>query len=265
MMHIYRSTRGVSECSVKGEASFRLVEMGGRSLTTLKLLHFFDNANAVIFIASCSDVERRLVRYSHSTGGLVGGGGGGGGAGGEGRGGGGSASSGNNDGGGGGDKGGCCRRGGGGRGGSTSGSISSNSSAGSVGGGGAATGTGRNAIVFTSGFEETADLFSLVAKDSALSKLPIILLITKLDVLMDKITNHHLDLPAAFGSEFKGDPTEVKDVQKHVVDVFRKKCGASRPFYHHFMNCTEQESVHDVFVEIKRDIRDSLLRKLLPQ
>lgn len=178
MMHIYRTTRCVSDCAVKGEAAFRLVEMGGRSLTSPKLLHFFDNVNAVIFVASCSEVEGRL-------------------SGGE----------------------------------------------------------------FTSGFQETCDFFGLVAKDSSLQKIPIILLITKLDVLMEK--SKRFDLKTVL-PEFKGNPQEVKDVQKYIVDVFRSKCG-SRPFYHHFMTCTDLGSVQEVFVEIKRDIRDSLLRKLLPQ
>ena len=62
MTHVYRQTKGVSETNVKGEASFRLVELGGRSLTTPKLLQFFDNVNAVMFLASCAEVEKRLVR-----------------------------------------------------------------------------------------------------------------------------------------------------------------------------------------------------------
>lgn len=179
MMYIYRATRGVSDCAVKGpEASFRLVEMGGRSLTTPKLLHFFDNVNAVIFVASCSDVERKT----------------------------------------------------------------------------------RNGA-WTSGFQETCEFFALVAKDRSLLKLPIILLITKLDILMEKCKRFDLKtvLP-----ELKGDPVGMKEVQKCLIDAFRAKCGA-RPFYHHFLTCTDLLSVQEIFAEIKRDIRDSLLRKLLPQ
>ena len=114
---------------------------------------------------------------------------------------------------------------------------------------------------FTSGFQETCNFFGLVAKDSSLLKLPIILLITKLDVLMEK--SKRFDLKTVL-PELKGNPPEVKDVQKYFIDVFKSKCGA-RPFYHHFMTCTDLRSVREVFVEIKRDIRDSLLRKLLPQ
>ncbi|XP_070181443.1 guanine nucleotide-binding protein subunit alpha-12-like [Littorina saxatilis] len=178
MMYIYRSTSGVSESSVKGEACFRLVEMGGRSLTTPKLLYFFDNANAAIFVASCCDVERKF----------------------------------------------------------------------------------RNGV-FTSGFMETCEFFSLVARDPTLVKVPIILIITKLDLLMEKAKR--VDLKTVL-SDFKGDPREVKDVKKNLLEAFRTRCH-SRPLYHHFLTCTEITNVREVFAEIKRDLRDSLLRKLLPQ
>ena len=82
---------------------------------------------------------------------------------------------------------------------------------------------------------------------------------------MKKVNERRLDLKAAFGSEFTGDPKCEKDIQKFIVDIFRKRCASARPFYHHFLTCTDIKSVNDIFVEIKRDIRDSLLRRLLPQ
>ncbi|KAL8602798.1 hypothetical protein ACOMHN_055181 [Nucella lapillus] len=178
LVYIYQTTHGVHDCAVQGEASFRLVEIGGRSLTTPKLLHYFDNVTAVIFVASCCDVEPPSLPGAS-----------------------------------------------------------------------------------TSDFQETCDFFALVANDKSLQKLPIILLITKLDVLVEK--GKRLDLRTVF-REFKGDPQEEKDVQKHLLGVFRGLCGL-RPFYHHFIDCTDLASVQQVFVEMKRDIRDSLLRKLLPQ
>ncbi|KAL8574271.1 hypothetical protein ACOMHN_063678 [Nucella lapillus] len=179
MMRIYRTTCGVCDTTVTGEASFRLVEMGGRSLTTPKLLACFDNVSAVIFVASCCDVEHK-IRHG----------------------------------------------------------------------------------VTTSGFHQTSEFFALVAKDACLFKVPLILLITKLDILMEKA--QRFDLRTVL-PHLKGDPREEKDVQKCIVDVFREKCAGARPFYHHFLTCTDLQSVQDVFAEMKRDIRDSLLRKLLPQ
>lgn len=179
IMRTYQSTCGVKDTEVHIEdAAFRLVEMGGNSLTSPKLLHFFDNVSAVIFVASCSDVERKYCLG-----------------------------------------------------------------------------------VITSGFLQTSDNFAAIVKHSALHKLPMILLITKLDQLMEKAK--HLDLKTVF-PDLNGNPQEIKDVKKYLVGVFKSKCG-ERHIYHHFLSATDHSSVQTVFADIKRDIRDSILRKLLPQ
>nr|KAG5695103.1 hypothetical protein BaRGS_015079 [Batillaria attramentaria] len=88
-----------------------------------------------------------------------------------------------------------------------------------------------------------------------------ILLITKLDLLMEKAKI--LDLKTVF-PDMNGNPQEMLDVKKYLVGVFKSKCG-DRHIYHHFLSATDHNSVQSVFTDIKRDIRDSILRKLLPQ
>lgn len=169
----------MSDCEVLLDtAAFRLVEMGGRSLTSSKLLRYFDNANAVIFIASCADVEQRLVNGK-----------------------------------------------------------------------------------LASGFHETLSVFSVVIKDPFLSKLPVIILFTKLDILLEK--TKHIDFKTIF-PEFSGDSSDVDDVKKHICDTFRNK-SLGRHAYHHFVHGVDVISVQNALADIKRDLRDHFLRQMIPQ
>ncbi|PVD38895.1 hypothetical protein C0Q70_01520 [Pomacea canaliculata] len=179
IIHVYASTCGVCDHDVTiGGTTFQLTEMGGRSLTSLKLLRFFDNVSSIVFMASCADVERSL---RHGA--------------------------------------------------------------------------------LTSGFEETRLFFQTIARDPFLVKLPIILLFTKLDLLVAK--SNKFDLKSVF-PDFIGNTHDVEDVKNYVFTTFKEKCGARR-IYHHFLLGTDSHKVQSVFADVRRDIRDNLLRKVIPE
>ncbi|KAM9780599.1 guanine nucleotide-binding protein subunit alpha-13b [Neosynchiropus ocellatus] len=112
----------------------------------------------------------------------------------------------------------------------------------------------------TNRLSESLNIFETIVNNRVFSNVSIILFLNKTDLLEDKVKQVSIK---DYFPEFSGDPTSLADVQRFLVECFRKKRREQqqKPLYHHFTTAINTENIRLVF----RDVKDTILHDNLKQ
>ncbi|XP_062294251.1 guanine nucleotide-binding protein subunit alpha-13b [Scomber scombrus] len=112
----------------------------------------------------------------------------------------------------------------------------------------------------TNRLSESLNIFETIVNNRVFSNVSIILFLNKTDLLEEKVKQVSIK---DYFPEFSGDPTSLADVQRFLVDCFRKKRREQqqKPLYHHFTTAINTENIRLVF----RDVKDTILHDNLKQ
>ncbi|KAI3360261.1 hypothetical protein L3Q82_014574, partial [Scortum barcoo] len=107
---------------------------------------------------------------------------------------------------------------------------------------------------------ESLNIFETIVNNRVFSNVSIILFLNKTDLLEEKVRQVSIK---DYFPEFSGDPTSLGDVQRFLVECFRKKRREQqqKPLYHHFTTAINTENIRLVF----RDVKDTILHDNLKQ
>ncbi|KAM9394381.1 guanine nucleotide-binding protein subunit alpha-13b [Pholidichthys leucotaenia] len=112
----------------------------------------------------------------------------------------------------------------------------------------------------TNRLSESLNIFETIVNNRVFSNVSIILFLNKTDLLEQKVKQVSIK---DYFPEFSGDSTSLADVQRFLVDCFRKKRREQqqKPLYHHFTTAINTENIRLVF----RDVKDTILHDNLKQ
>uniref|UniRef100_A0A8C4F0N5 Guanine nucleotide binding protein (G protein), alpha 13b n=1 Tax=Dicentrarchus labrax TaxID=13489 RepID=A0A8C4F0N5_DICLA len=112
----------------------------------------------------------------------------------------------------------------------------------------------------TNRLSESLNIFETIVNNRVFSNVSIILFLNKTDLLEEKVKQVSIK---DYFPEFSGDPTSLADVQRFLVECFRKKRREQqqKPLYHHFTTAINTENIRLVF----RDVKDTILHDNLKQ
>ncbi|KAK2876512.1 hypothetical protein QQF64_004688 [Cirrhinus molitorella] len=112
----------------------------------------------------------------------------------------------------------------------------------------------------TNRLTESLNIFETIVNNRVFANVSIILFLNKTDLLEEKVKNVNIK---DYFPEFTGDPHNLQDVQKYLVDCFRNKRREQqqKPLYHHFTTAINTENIRLVF----RDVKDTILHDNLKQ
>ncbi|ROL51674.1 Guanine nucleotide-binding protein subunit alpha-13 [Anabarilius grahami] len=112
----------------------------------------------------------------------------------------------------------------------------------------------------TNRLTESLNIFETIVNNRVFANVSIILFLNKTDLLEDKVKNVNIK---DYFPEFTGEPHDLQDVQKFLVECFRNKRREQqqKPLYHHFTTAINTENIRLVF----RDVKDTILHDNLKQ
>ncbi|XP_077057124.1 guanine nucleotide-binding protein subunit alpha-13a [Siphateles boraxobius] len=112
----------------------------------------------------------------------------------------------------------------------------------------------------TNRLTESLNIFETIVNNRVFANVSIILFLNKTDLLEDKVQNVNIK---DYFPEFTGEPHDLQDVQKFLVECFRNKRREQqqKPLYHHFTTAINTENIRLVF----RDVKDTILHDNLKQ
>ncbi|KAG7220129.1 hypothetical protein INR49_001005, partial [Caranx melampygus] len=112
----------------------------------------------------------------------------------------------------------------------------------------------------TNRLSESLNIFETIVNNRVFSNVSIILFLNKTDLLEEKVKQVSIK---DYFPEFSGDPMSLADVQRFLVECFRKKRREQqqKPLYHHFTTAINTENIRLVF----RDVKDTILHDNLKQ
>uniref|UniRef100_UPI0037E935C0 guanine nucleotide-binding protein subunit alpha-13b n=1 Tax=Semicossyphus pulcher TaxID=241346 RepID=UPI0037E935C0 len=112
----------------------------------------------------------------------------------------------------------------------------------------------------TNRLSESLNIFETIVNNRVFGNVSIILFLNKTDLLEEKVKQVSIK---DYFPEFSGDPRSLADVQRFLVDCFRKKRREQqqKPLYHHFTTAINTENIRLVF----RDVKDTILHDNLKQ
>ncbi|XP_020499878.1 guanine nucleotide-binding protein subunit alpha-13b [Labrus bergylta] len=112
----------------------------------------------------------------------------------------------------------------------------------------------------TNRLSESLNIFETIVNNRVFSNVSIILFLNKTDLLEEKVKQVSIK---DYFPEFSGDPRSLTDVQRFLVECFRKKRREQqqKPLYHHFTTAINTENIRLVF----RDVKDTILHDNLKQ
>ncbi|XP_026133300.1 guanine nucleotide-binding protein subunit alpha-13-like isoform X2 [Carassius auratus] len=112
----------------------------------------------------------------------------------------------------------------------------------------------------TNRLTESLNIFETIVNNRVFAKVSIILFLNKADLLEEKVQNVNIK---DYFPEFTGDPHNLQDVQKFLVECFHNKRREpqQKPLYHHFTTAINTENIRLVF----RDVKDTILHDNLKQ
>ncbi|CAN9505298.1 unnamed protein product [Ophioblennius macclurei] len=112
----------------------------------------------------------------------------------------------------------------------------------------------------TNRLSESLNIFETIVNNRVFSNVSIILFLNKEDLLKEKVKQVSIK---DYFPEFSGEPTSLADVQRFLVECFRKKRREQqqKPLYHHFTTAINTENIRLVF----RDVKDTILHDNLKQ
>ncbi|XP_061568873.1 guanine nucleotide-binding protein subunit alpha-13b [Cololabis saira] len=112
----------------------------------------------------------------------------------------------------------------------------------------------------TNRLSESLNIFETIVNNRVFSNVSIILFLNKTDLLEEKVKQVSVK---DYFPEFTGDAGSPADVQRFLVECFRKKRREQqqKPLYHHFTTAINTENIRLVF----RDVKDTILHDNLKQ
>ncbi|KAL4657879.1 guanine nucleotide-binding protein subunit alpha-13-like isoform X3 [Arapaima gigas] len=112
----------------------------------------------------------------------------------------------------------------------------------------------------TNRLTESLNIFETIVNNRVFSNVSIILFLNKTDLLEEKVRTVAIK---DYFPEYSGEPHNLADVQKFLVDCFRSKRRdqPQKPLYHHFTTAINTENIRLVF----RDVKDTILHDNLKQ
>uniref|UniRef100_A0A8C2X6G5 G protein subunit alpha 13 n=1 Tax=Cyclopterus lumpus TaxID=8103 RepID=A0A8C2X6G5_CYCLU len=112
----------------------------------------------------------------------------------------------------------------------------------------------------TNRLSESLNIFETIVNNRVFGNVSIILFLNKTDLLEEKVKQVSVK---DYFPEFLGDPSSLADVQRFLVECFRKKRREQqqKPLYHHFTTAINTENIRLVF----RDVKDTILHDNLKQ
>ncbi|KAI2658497.1 Guanine nucleotide-binding protein subunit alpha-13 [Labeo rohita] len=115
----------------------------------------------------------------------------------------------------------------------------------------------------TNRLTESLNIFETIVNNRVFANVSIILFLNKTDLLEEKVKNVNIK---DYFPEFTGDPHNLQDVQKFLVDCFRNKRREQqqKPLYHHFTTAINTENIRLVFRDVKDTILHDNLKQLMP-
>ncbi|XP_059414386.1 guanine nucleotide-binding protein subunit alpha-13-like [Carassius carassius] len=107
---------------------------------------------------------------------------------------------------------------------------------------------------------ESLNIFETIVNNRVFNNVSIILFLNKTDLLKEKVKTVAIK---DYFPEYTGEPHNLDDVQKFLVDCFRNKRRdqQQKPLYHHFTTAISTENIRLVF----RDVKDTILHDNLKQ
>uniref|UniRef100_A0A8C2BP91 Guanine nucleotide binding protein (G protein), alpha 13b n=1 Tax=Cyprinus carpio TaxID=7962 RepID=A0A8C2BP91_CYPCA len=107
---------------------------------------------------------------------------------------------------------------------------------------------------------ESLNIFETIVNNRVFNNVSIILFLNKTDLLEEKVKTVAIK---DYFPEYTGEPHNLEDVQKFLVDCFRNKRRdqQQKPLYHHFTTAINTENIRLVF----RDVKDTILHDNLKQ
>ncbi|XP_029945300.1 guanine nucleotide-binding protein subunit alpha-13b [Salarias fasciatus] len=112
----------------------------------------------------------------------------------------------------------------------------------------------------TNRLSESLNIFETIVNNRVFNNVSIILFLNKEDLLKEKVKQVSI---RDYFPEFSGEPSSLADVQRFLVECFRKKRREQqqKPLYHHFTTAINTENIRLVF----RDVKDTILHDNLKQ
>ncbi|KPP71342.1 Guanine nucleotide-binding protein subunit alpha-13-like [Scleropages formosus] len=112
----------------------------------------------------------------------------------------------------------------------------------------------------TNRLTESLNIFETIVNNRVFSNVSIILFLNKTDLLEEKVRTVAIK---DYFPEYEGEPHNLADVQKFLVECFRSKRRdqPQKPLYHHFTTAINTENIRLVF----RDVKDTILHDNLKQ
>ncbi|XP_075888624.1 guanine nucleotide-binding protein subunit alpha-13 [Nelusetta ayraudi] len=112
----------------------------------------------------------------------------------------------------------------------------------------------------TNRLSESLNIFETIVNNRVFGNVSIILFLNKTDLLAEKVTRVSI---RDYFPEFAGDASGLADVQRFLVECFRRKRREQlqKPLYHHFTTAINTENIRLVF----RDVKDTILHDNLKQ
>lgn len=110
---------------------------------------------------------------------------------------------------------------------------------------------------------ESCAIFEAVANNRAFQNVSIILFLNKTDLLEQKIATTDI---SAFFPSFKGDSTNLQDVQAFLLSQFEMlRKDKKRHLFPHFTTAVDTENIKHVFADVKQSILSSNINDILLQ
>lgn len=108
---------------------------------------------------------------------------------------------------------------------------------------------------------ESRSIFDTIVNNRCFAEVSIILFFNKTDLLQEKLQARTTSI-ADYFEDFRGDPHDLQQVQRFLVDWFYSvRRNRHKPLFHHFTTAVDTENIKVVF----NAVRDTILQKNITQ
>ncbi|XP_022709569.1 guanine nucleotide-binding protein alpha-12 subunit-like, partial [Varroa jacobsoni] len=109
--------------------------------------------------------------------------------------------------------------------------------------------------------EESLRTFAWIINEQAFQSSCVILFLNKLDLLIEKVVIQQRNIRSYFPM-FEGNPLDVEDVQRFILDMFRQRA-RKQAFYCHFTTATDTDLMRSLVADVKDKIVTMNLNQLI--
>lgn len=107
---------------------------------------------------------------------------------------------------------------------------------------------------------ESRSIFETIVNNRCFAEVSIILFFNKTDLLREKVRSRSTCI-ADYIEGFRGDPHDLAQVQRFLVDWFYQARKQEKPLFHHFTTAVDTENIKVVF----NAVRNTILQKNITQ